>query len=52
MILKCDKEGADAIAKLCDLALKTGGLQNIDFVKATMSGISLIEDPTEATPAS
>lgn len=47
MKLSCDKEGADAIAKLCDLALKAGGLQNMAAVKAIMGSIQLIEEKKE-----
>lgn len=37
MHIKADKEGVEAIQALCDVALKTGGLQNLNFVNTVLA---------------
>jgi hypothetical protein len=32
MIIECNKEGREAIEKLCDVALKAGGINNLQAV--------------------
>jgi len=45
MIIKADKDGLKAIEQLYDIALKTGGLQNMAGIQAILAGLSEIEDP-------
>ena len=44
MIIKADKEGKDILVQLCDIALKTGGLHNMNAVQGILNSIQLIED--------
>ncbi len=47
MLIKADKEGQDAIIKLCDIALKTGGIPNMAPVNSIMTSVTLIEADTQ-----
>jgi len=44
MIIKCDKEAVEAIKQLCDIALKTGGLQNMQGIQVVLGSISELEE--------
>ena len=44
MIIKADKDGMEVIKQLCDIALKTGGLQNLVGIQAVLAGLSEIEE--------
>lgn len=43
MVIKADKEAADAIKQLCDIALRSGGIQNMEGVIAILRSIKLEE---------
>ncbi len=43
MDIKADQEGIEAITKLCDVALKTGGIQNMNAVSVILSSIKPLE---------
>ena len=44
MIIKTDSEAKEILVQMCDLALKTGGLQNMNVVQAILNSIQVIED--------
>ncbi len=44
MEIKADQEGIEAITKLCDVALKTGGIQNMNPVSVILSSIKKLEE--------
>jgi hypothetical protein len=44
MIIKADKEAIQAIQQLCDIALKAGGIQNLQGIQAVLAGVSEIEE--------
>jgi len=48
MIIKADKEGKDILVQLCDIALKTGGLQNMNAVQGILNSIQLIEEKDDS----
>lgn len=43
MIIRTDEEGQQAIVQLCDIALKTGGLKNLDSINTILNGVTLIQ---------
>lgn len=43
MIIKKDKEGIAVIQQLCDIALKQGGLQNLQAINKTLASVSEIK---------
>ncbi len=43
MLIKADKEGMEAVTKLCDVALKTGGIGNMNAVSQILAGLKNIE---------
>lgn len=45
LIIKTNKNGKDAITQLCDIALKYGGMQNIQGVSQILNSIQDIEEP-------
>ena len=47
MLIKTDKEGREAVQQLCDVALKQGGLQNLNAINTILNSIS---DYTEPEP--
>ena len=49
MKIRVDQEGAKAIAGLLDLALKQGGVQNLDAVNIIRAGITVDEQPVIET---
>lgn len=44
MIIKADEEGIKAVRQLCDIALKTSGINNLDGVLMILQNLSLIEE--------
>ena len=40
MNIKADKEGKEAITQLCDVALKTGGIQNLAPITNILKAVS------------
>lgn len=52
MIIRADKEGTQLIEGLLDLALKSGGMQNLNVVNLARAGLQPIpEEPTESLAA-
>ena len=47
MKIACDKKGKEAILQLCNIALKTGGLQNMQGVSEVLNSIKVIEENEE-----
>ena len=47
MEIKTDIEGRNVIMGMCDLALKKGGIDNIDIVSKVINAIKLIEEKKE-----
>jgi len=45
-----DKEGAQALGGLLDLALKQGGMTNLDAVNVVRSSIQAVEPPVYKPP--
>ena len=43
MILQVDKDGEDFIKGLADLALKAGGLQNLQFINMALASLQRID---------
>jgi hypothetical protein len=50
MIIKVDKEAAMLINKLCDIALRAGGLQNLPTINSFMEAVELLAEPPPAPP--
>ena len=48
MYIVADKEAKEAIRLLCDIALKVGGVENLEGVKAILDSVQLEEDPDES----
>ena len=44
MEIKTDVEGKNAIMGMCDLALKRGGIENIEIVSKVLNAMKLIEE--------
>lgn len=44
MEIKADKEGLEAIHQMANIALKTGGLQNLQAVQNILSQCELLEE--------
>lgn len=47
MKIKVDKQGNEAIHQLCDIALKTSGIQSIQGVTQILHSIEVEPDPKE-----
>lgn len=47
MIIKVDAEGKTVIEQLCDIALKTYGLSNLEGVSTILKSIELIKDENQ-----
>lgn len=45
MIFQVDKEGEHAIQQLCDIALKAGGIQNLERINQVLESVELISEP-------
>ena len=61
MIIQTDKEGKDVIEQLCDIALKQGGVSNLNQVNAILKSVvvafmpvppAIKEDPQPKSPLS
>lgn len=50
MKILCDKEGKQAITQLCDVALKVGGLKNMDAINQILGAIKSIEEEKKGKP--
>ena len=50
MIIKCDEQGHEAVKQLCDIALKMGGMTNLQGVVTILQSLKL-ERPEEVKPA-
>jgi len=44
MIIKADKEGANVISQLCDIALKQNGIKDLQSITTILNSIELIEE--------
>ncbi len=47
MEIKADDEGIKALTKLCDIALRAGGIENLNAINSITSSISKIEEEKE-----
>jgi len=47
MIIKVDAEGKKAIDGLCDVALKTGGIQNLAAITGILTSVRMIPEEEE-----
>lgn len=47
MKIQADKEGLELIKQLLDLALKQGGLQNLQAVQAALAGMEELKEDKE-----
>lgn len=45
MIIQTDKEGKGMIEQLCDIALKSGGLQSLNGITQILSSIKPLPEP-------
>lgn len=45
MIIQVDQEGKSMIEMFCDMALKTGGLQNLKQINLVLDTMVVIPDP-------
>lgn len=45
MKIKADKEGVNVIKGLCDVALKTAGIQNLEVVNSIIDGLEELPEP-------
>ena len=48
MIIKADQEGLKVIQRLIDVALKTGGINNLQSANAILNSCELTEEPVKA----
>jgi len=44
MIIQVDKQGQDIIEQLCDIALKQGGIKNLQAIHQVLASVKLIEE--------
>lgn len=51
MIILVDQEGGNAIVGFCDMALKTGGKQNLEFVNKVLANLKPIPTQTRQEEA-
>lgn len=49
MIIIVDKEGRNLIQQMCDLSLKTGGIQNLQGVLSVLNTMKDYGEPVVAT---
>ncbi len=47
MVVKVDKAANGILLGLCDLALKKGGIENIETVSSILNAIEIVEDPKQ-----
>lgn len=45
LIIKTNKDGNEAITQLCDIALKYGGMKNMEGVSQILNSIQILEKP-------
>ena len=50
MIIRTDEEGNQAIVQLCDIALKTGGIKNLEAINSIIKGITIIQKQVPRQP--
>lgn len=50
MIIQVDKEGKSVIEQFCDIALKNGGLQNLNQINLVLSTMVLLSKPAPTVP--
>ena len=46
MIIQADKEGQTQIQALCDIALKSGGLQNLPYINRILASVKPLPPQT------
>lgn len=44
MVIKVDEKGKEMIRQLCDIALKAGGIANLDGVVTILQSTSMIDN--------
>lgn len=49
MKIKVDKRGQEAIQQLCDIALKSGGIQNLNGINTILVSMELLSEKDEKT---
>ena len=47
MIIQVDQEGKNVIEQFCDIALKQGGIQNLNQVNLVLRKVVMISEPTK-----
>lgn len=47
MIIQVDQEGRNVITQLCDIALKQGGVQNLNAVNAIFKSVVVLPTPED-----
>ena len=47
MKINCDEEGNKALLQLCDIALKSGGIQNLQGITQILNAIKIEEKKEE-----
>ena len=50
MILEVDKEGASVVKQLCDVYLKTYGMEAYENVRKILGSVKVIKNETIETP--
>ena len=50
MVIQVNKEGGEAVAALADIALKVGGLSNLQKVSQILSCVKMIEEAPAEGP--
>lgn len=51
MIIRVDEEGKSVITQLCDIALRTNGIANLNSVNDILSKVEVIKPVTKDDPA-
>ena len=46
MKILCDEDGKNVIVSLCDIALKSGGIKNLEAINAILGTVKLEENET------
>lgn len=49
MKIKVDKKGQEAIQQLCDIALKSGGIQNLNGINTILVSMELLPEKDKKT---
>lgn len=50
MVILADKEGSEMIQGLCDVALKSGGIGNLNAVQSTLSSLKKMQSGDGSAP--